>query len=159
MVLGGAYDLPPLEIRIATLPAYGYGRSGCCFKLMRAILPIGGTLDEGTQSTATAAKGRGGTADVKLVSQKTAECGGCITAQNRGVWEPMDKVRALIVDDSSVMRKIVERSLRQAGVDLEKVTEAGNGGRSRGRVARENLSGNTYSSSSIHSALSIGILE
>lgn len=126
---------------------------------MRAILPIGGTLDEGTQSTATAAKGRGGTADVKLVSQKTAECGGCITAQNRGVWEPMDKVRALIVDDSSVMRKIVERSLRQAGVDLEKVTEAGNGGRSRGRVARENLSGNTYSSSSIHSALSIGILE
>jgi DNA-binding response OmpR family regulator len=30
----------------------------------------------------------------------------------------MDKVRALIVDDSSVMRKIVERSLRQAGFDL-----------------------------------------
>ena len=28
----------------------------------------------------------------------------------------MSKVRALIVDDSSVMRKIVERSLRQAGV-------------------------------------------
>jgi two-component system, chemotaxis family, chemotaxis protein CheY len=39
----------------------------------------------------------------------------------------MEKVRALIVDDSSVMRKIVERSLRQAGVDLEKVIEAGNG--------------------------------
>ncbi|MGA2353185.1 MAG: response regulator [Terriglobales bacterium] len=39
----------------------------------------------------------------------------------------MDKIRALIVDDSSVMRKIVERSLRQAGVELEKVTEAGNG--------------------------------
>jgi two-component system chemotaxis response regulator CheY len=39
----------------------------------------------------------------------------------------MDKIRALIVDDSSVMRKIVERSLRQAGVDLVKVTEAGNG--------------------------------
>ena len=37
----------------------------------------------------------------------------------------MDKIRALIVDDSSVMRKIVERSLRQAGVDLVKVTEAG----------------------------------
>ena len=31
------------------------------------------------------------------------------------------------MDDSSVMRKIVERSLRQAGVELEKVTEAGNG--------------------------------
>ena len=42
-------------------------------------------------------------------------------------WEPMDKIRALIVDDSSVMRKIVERSLRQAGVELDKVTEAGNG--------------------------------
>jgi two-component system chemotaxis response regulator CheY len=39
----------------------------------------------------------------------------------------MDKIRALIVDDSSVMRKIVERSLRQAGVDLDKVVEASNG--------------------------------
>jgi two-component system, chemotaxis family, chemotaxis protein CheY len=39
----------------------------------------------------------------------------------------MDKIRALIVDDSSVMRKIVERSLRQAGVELEKVSEAANG--------------------------------
>jgi two-component system chemotaxis response regulator CheY len=36
-------------------------------------------------------------------------------------------VRALIVDDSSVMRKIVERSLRQAGLDLTSVLEAGNG--------------------------------
>jgi two-component system chemotaxis response regulator CheY len=39
----------------------------------------------------------------------------------------MNKVRALIVDDSSVMRKIVERSLRQAGLDLSEVREAGNG--------------------------------
>ena len=39
----------------------------------------------------------------------------------------MDKIRALIVDDSSVMRKIVERSLRQAGIELEKVVEASNG--------------------------------
>jgi two-component system chemotaxis response regulator CheY len=39
----------------------------------------------------------------------------------------MDKIRALIVDDSSVMRKIVERSLRQAGVELDTVLEAGNG--------------------------------
>jgi two-component system, chemotaxis family, chemotaxis protein CheY len=39
----------------------------------------------------------------------------------------MDKVRALIIDDSSVMRKIVERSLRQAGLDLDKVVEASNG--------------------------------
>lgn len=39
----------------------------------------------------------------------------------------MDKKRILIVDDSSVMRKIVERSLRQAGLDLGEVLEAGNG--------------------------------
>lgn len=39
----------------------------------------------------------------------------------------MDRIKALIVDDSSVMRKIVERSLRQAGVELESVSEAANG--------------------------------
>ena len=39
----------------------------------------------------------------------------------------MDAIRALIIDDSSVMRKIVERSLRQAGVPLSQVLEAGNG--------------------------------
>ncbi len=36
-------------------------------------------------------------------------------------------IRALIVDDSSVMRKIVERSLRQAGINLSEVLEAANG--------------------------------
>ncbi|HEY6465325.1 MAG TPA: response regulator [Candidatus Acidoferrales bacterium] len=36
-------------------------------------------------------------------------------------------INALIVDDSSVMRKIIERLLRQAGVDLKNVYEAGNG--------------------------------
>lgn len=39
----------------------------------------------------------------------------------------MSELRALIVDDSSVMRKIVERSLRQAGLDPLLVREAGNG--------------------------------
>jgi two-component system chemotaxis response regulator CheY len=39
----------------------------------------------------------------------------------------MPAIRALIIDDSSVMRKIVERSLRQAGVNLTQVLEAGNG--------------------------------
>ena len=39
----------------------------------------------------------------------------------------MSDVRALIVDDSSVMRKIVERALRQAGLDALVVYEAGNG--------------------------------
>ena len=39
----------------------------------------------------------------------------------------MPGIRALIVDDSSVMRKIVERCLRQAGLDLSQVCEASNG--------------------------------
>ena len=39
----------------------------------------------------------------------------------------MKKLRVLIVDDSSVMRKIVERSLRQAGLELDEVREASNG--------------------------------
>ena len=39
----------------------------------------------------------------------------------------MSEVRALIVDDSSVMRKIIERSLRQAGLDSLIVFEAGSG--------------------------------
>ena len=49
----------------------------------------------------------------------------------------MNKIRALIVDDSSVMRKIIERSLRQAGLDLEKIVEAGNGAEALG-VLRDN---------------------
>ncbi len=39
----------------------------------------------------------------------------------------MGQIKALIVDDSSVMRKIVERSLRQSGLDLGEVFEAANG--------------------------------
>jgi two-component system chemotaxis response regulator CheY len=39
----------------------------------------------------------------------------------------MSEIRTLIVDDSSVMRKIVERSLRQAGLDPLVVHEAGSG--------------------------------
>ena len=39
----------------------------------------------------------------------------------------MKRPRILIVDDSSVMRKIIERSLRQAGVELGDIVEAGNG--------------------------------
>jgi two-component system, chemotaxis family, chemotaxis protein CheY len=39
----------------------------------------------------------------------------------------MREVQALIVDDSSVMRKIVERSLRQAGLESLIVLEAGSG--------------------------------
>ena len=39
----------------------------------------------------------------------------------------MAEIRVLIVDDSTVMRKIVERSLRQAGLDPLVVHEAGSG--------------------------------
>lgn len=39
----------------------------------------------------------------------------------------MKKLKVLIVDDSAVMRKIVERALRQGGLDLGEVLEAGNG--------------------------------
>jgi two-component system, chemotaxis family, chemotaxis protein CheY len=39
----------------------------------------------------------------------------------------MREITALIVDDSSVMRKIVERALRQAGLDALVVHEAGSG--------------------------------
>jgi two-component system chemotaxis response regulator CheY len=39
----------------------------------------------------------------------------------------MNGIRALIVDDSSVMRKIAGRLLRQAGFDLAQVFEAGDG--------------------------------
>ncbi len=39
----------------------------------------------------------------------------------------MSEIRALIVDDSSVMRKIVERTLRQAGLESLVAHEAGSG--------------------------------
>src|SRR5258707_3849503 len=49
----------------------------------------------------------------------------------------MNSIRALIIDDSSVMRKIVERSLRQAGIALTQTFEAGNGAEALG-VLKEN---------------------
>jgi two-component system chemotaxis response regulator CheY len=51
----------------------------------------------------------------------------------------MKKLRALIVDDSSVMRKIVERSLRQAGIDLAEVREASNGAEGLGLLKNESV--------------------
>jgi two-component system, chemotaxis family, chemotaxis protein CheY len=39
----------------------------------------------------------------------------------------MNEIRTLIVDDSSVMRKIVERTLRQAGLEPMVVREAASG--------------------------------
>lgn len=51
----------------------------------------------------------------------------------------MNNVRALIVDDSSVMRKIVERSLRQAGLEISAVLEAGNGAEALAVVAENHV--------------------
>ncbi|HYE23579.1 MAG TPA: response regulator [Clostridia bacterium] len=39
----------------------------------------------------------------------------------------MRKIDALIVDDSAVMRKIVQRLLAQAGIEFDRVLEASNG--------------------------------
>jgi len=49
----------------------------------------------------------------------------------------MKPARILIVDDSSVMRKIVGRSLRQAGLEILDILEASNGTEALSR-AREN---------------------
>jgi two-component system chemotaxis response regulator CheY len=36
-------------------------------------------------------------------------------------------VRALIIDDSAVMRKVIERALRQSGLEISEVVQASNG--------------------------------
>jgi two-component system chemotaxis response regulator CheY len=46
------------------------------------------------------------------------------------------KLKVLIVDDSSVMRKIVERALRQAGLELSEVAEASNGAEALAEVQK-----------------------
>jgi len=51
----------------------------------------------------------------------------------------MDNIRVLIVDDSSVMRKIVERSLRQAGINIAQIFEAGNGAEALGVVNSQHV--------------------
>ncbi len=48
----------------------------------------------------------------------------------------MKKLKVLIVDDSSVMRKIVERALRQAGLELTEVLEASNGAEALAEVQK-----------------------
>lgn len=51
----------------------------------------------------------------------------------------MKKLKVLIVDDSSVMRKIVERALRQAGLDIGEVLEASNGAEALAEVQKGSL--------------------
>jgi two-component system, chemotaxis family, chemotaxis protein CheY len=80
-----------------------------------------------TRSDLCGLKGTGRSADVHHVRQQSGGSGLAVDREVETLVETMDKIRALIVDDSSVMRKIVERSLRQAGLELERVVEAGNG--------------------------------
>jgi len=49
------------------------------------------------------------------------------------------KLKILIVDDSAVMRKIVERALRQAGLDLGEVLETSNGAEALVEVQKGSL--------------------
>jgi two-component system chemotaxis response regulator CheY len=49
------------------------------------------------------------------------------------------KLKILIVDDSAVLRKIIERALRQAGLDLGEVREAGNGAEALVEVQKGSL--------------------
>jgi two-component system chemotaxis response regulator CheY len=49
------------------------------------------------------------------------------------------KLKVLIVDDSSVMRKFVAQALRQAGLDLSEVLEASNGAEALDEVQKGGL--------------------
>lgn len=51
----------------------------------------------------------------------------------------MKKLKVLILDDSPVMRKIVERALRQAGLDIAAVLEASNGAEALVEVQKGSL--------------------
>jgi two-component system chemotaxis response regulator CheY len=51
----------------------------------------------------------------------------------------VENLRVLIVDDSSVMRKIVERALRQANLQLGDVLHAENGAEALGVVNRKKV--------------------
>jgi two-component system, chemotaxis family, chemotaxis protein CheY len=51
-------------------------------------------------------------------------------------------VKVLIVDDSAIMRKVVERALRLAGMDITEVIQANNGAEALDML-RESASSNT----------------
>ena len=51
----------------------------------------------------------------------------------------MRKLKILIVDAAAVMRKIIECAIRQAGLDLGEVLEAGNGAEALGEVQKDSL--------------------
>ena len=47
--------------------------------------------------------------------------------------------RVLVIDDSSTMRKIVSRALRQAGLDFDEILEAGDGQEALNLLENENV--------------------
>ncbi|OQY25596.1 MAG: two-component system response regulator [Desulfobacteraceae bacterium 4572_35.2] len=47
--------------------------------------------------------------------------------------------RVLVIDDSSTMRKIVSRSLRQAGLDFDEILEASDGQEALNLLENENV--------------------
>ncbi|MDD3801153.1 MAG: response regulator [Desulfuromonas sp.] len=47
--------------------------------------------------------------------------------------------RVLVIDDSSTMRKIVSRSLRQAGLEFDEILEAGDGQEALSLLAKEKV--------------------
>jgi two-component system, chemotaxis family, chemotaxis protein CheY len=49
-------------------------------------------------------------------------------------------VRALIIDDSAVMRKVIERALRQSGLGITEILEASNGEEALGVLRADNAS-------------------
>lgn len=51
----------------------------------------------------------------------------------------MAGTKVLIVDDSSVMRKIVERALREAGLQMTRVLEAGSGNEALLMLVKESV--------------------
>src|SRR5260370_40446427 len=61
----------------------------------------------------------------------------CLDAEFGEVW-----LRALIVDDSAVMRKVIERALGQAGLELTEVLQASNGEEAL-QMLRDNQSAST----------------
>jgi two-component system chemotaxis response regulator CheY len=51
----------------------------------------------------------------------------------------MSEISVLIVDDSAVMRRILERALRQAGLEIAAVFEASNGAEALDILSRETV--------------------
>jgi two-component system chemotaxis response regulator CheY len=52
-------------------------------------------------------------------------------------------MRVLIVDDSALMRRIVGKAVREAGLEIEEIVEAGNGAEGVGTLARLRAAGQT----------------